>query len=171
MLVSTHLTLADGPGSVDDRMSPRIRTESQVSAGGVVYRRSAADAAIDVALICVGAKHRWQLPKGIVDPGESAETTAVREVREEAGVEATLVAPLERIEYWYVGTERSGERVRFHKFVHFFLLEYQAGDVENHDAEVEEARWIPLADADRVLAFASERKVLRQARELLMSGQ
>ena len=148
-------------------MPPRIRTESQISAGGVVYRRDAGRAAIAVALICVGAKRRWQLPKGIVDQGESAETTAVREVREEAGVDATLVAPLETIEYWYVGTERTGERVRFHKFVHFFLLEYQAGDVEDHDAEVEEARWIPLADADGVLAFASERKILKQAAELL----
>jgi len=107
------------------------------------------------------------LPKGIFDDGESPEATAVREVREEAGINVTLVAPLEVVEYWYVGAERSGERVRFHKFVHFFLLEYESGDVRDHDAEVEEARWVPLADAEDMLAFASERKVLAQAREQL----
>jgi 8-oxo-dGTP pyrophosphatase MutT (NUDIX family) len=148
-------------------MTVRIQTKRQVSAGGVAFRRPSFGANVEVALICVGAKRRWQLPKGIVDDGESPEATAVREVREEAGINVTLVAPLEVVEYWYVGAERSGERVRFHKFVHFFLLEYESGDVRDHDAEVEEARWVPLADAEDMLAFASERKVLAQAREQL----
>ena len=146
-------------------MAGRIRTERQTSAGGVVFRRR--DATVEIALIRVGEKSRWQLPKGIVDDGESAEATAVREVREEAGVDAELIAPIEAVEYWYVGTEHSGERVRFHKFVHFFLLEYRSGDVGDHDREVEEARWVPLGEAETMLSFASERKVLARARELL----
>ena len=137
----------------------------QVSAGGVVYRRAASGP--EVAIVRVGPKRRWQLPKGIVDEGEKPEETAVREVREEAGVDARIAAPLETIEYWYVGNERDGRRVRFHKFVHLFLLEYASGDVADHDHEVDEARWVPLADAAAMLAFESERKAMREAAALV----
>jgi len=137
----------------------------QVSAGGVVYRRAASGP--EVAIVRVGPKRRWQLPKGIVDEGEKAEETAVREVREEAGVDARIAAPLETIEYWYVGNERDGRRVRFHKFVHLFLLEYASGDVADHDHEVDEARWVPLADAAAMLAFEGERKAMREAAALV----
>jgi len=139
-----------------------MRTERQVSAGGVAFRRG--DGGVEVALISVGDPARWQLPKGLLDAGETAEVAARREVREEAGVETELVAPLERIEYWY---QREG--VRYHKFVHFFLFEYRSGDVADHDAEVNEARWVPLDDAARLLAFASERRVLDEARTAISS--
>ena len=119
-----------------------------------------------MALICVGESRRWQLPKGIVEDGEAPETAALREVREEAGVDAELVAPIETIEYWYVATERGG-RVRYHKFVHFFLLGYVAGDVADHDHEVDEARWVAIAEAGEMLAFPTERKVLAKAREMI----
>lgn len=145
-----------------------IPTERQVSSGGVVFRRRGDG--VEVALVLVGEKRRWQLPKGIVDPGESPETTAVREAREEAGVESTLVAPLETIEYWYVGNERGRGRVRYHKFVHFFLLEYERGDVRDHDHEVLEARWVPVAEAAGMLAFSGERKVMEEAARLLANG-
>lgn len=137
----------------------------QVSAGGVVYRRAGGGA--EVAIVRVGPKGRWQLPKGIVDEGEKPEETAVREVREEAGVHARVAAPLETIEYWYVGNERDGRRVRFHKFVHLFLLEYVSGDVADHDDEVDEARWVSLGEAARMLAFESERKAMNQAAALI----
>ena len=143
-----------------------VRTETQRSAGGVVYRRRESE--VEVALICVGERRRWQLPKGIIEDGEAPEETAVRETREEAGVDATLLAPLDVIEYWYQAT-RGGGRVRYHKFVHFFLLEYVGGDVADHDREVLEARWVPLAEAERMLAFASERKVLAAARTRLVA--
>ena len=157
------------------KRAPRATTESgprptpppvrrQVSAGGVCYRRRGAT--VEVALVSVGPTARWQLPKGIVDEGESPEVTAIRETREEAGVEAELVAPLETIEYWYQATE-GGERVRFHKFVHFFLLEYRAGDVTEHDHEVNEARWFPLEEAAATLAFRNEKAILEKASGLL----
>jgi 8-oxo-dGTP diphosphatase len=138
----------------------------QRSAGGVVARERR-DGGWEVALICVGDRRRWQLPKGIVEEGEAPEVAALRETREEAGVDADLVAPLETVEYWYVGTERGGGRVRFHKRVHFYLLAYRAGDVADHDHEVHEARWVELAEAARLLAFPSERKVVEQAGEML----
>jgi 8-oxo-dGTP pyrophosphatase MutT (NUDIX family) len=86
----------------------------------------------------------------------------MREVREEAGVSTKLVAPLERIEYWYQRSD-GAVRVRVHKFVHFFLLEYVSGDVADHDHEVVDARWIDIREAERMLAFASERKVVAAA--------
>jgi len=117
--------------------------------------------AAEVVLVSVGPQHRWQLPKGLVEPGEPPEQTAAREVREEAGVDADLVAPIDVIEYWYVATH-SRERVRYHKRVHFFLFRYRSGDVADHDHEVHEARWVPAADAPEMLAFANERRVVER---------
>jgi 8-oxo-dGTP pyrophosphatase MutT (NUDIX family) len=141
-----------------------LRTRTEISSGGVVYRKRGER--LDVALIAVGDPPRWQLPKGLVDKGENPEETAVREVREEAGIESTVIAPLERIGYWYQRTEK-GVRVRIRKFVHFFLLKYRSGSVRNHDLEVNDARWVPLADAPKMLAFAGERAVLAEALERL----
>jgi 8-oxo-dGTP pyrophosphatase MutT (NUDIX family) len=135
-----------------------------VSAGGVVFRGEK-DAA-EVVIVAVGGQNRWQLPKGLVDPGEKPEITAVREAKEEAGVESEVVQHLETIEYWFAGLD-GGQRVRFHKRVHFYLLRYIAGDTANHDWEVNEARWVPIDDATRQLTFDSERRVMERARELL----
>jgi 8-oxo-dGTP pyrophosphatase MutT (NUDIX family) len=145
-----------------------IPTKTQISAGGVVFRRC--DSRVEVALISVGDENRWQLPKGLVDAGEETETAAMREAREETGIETELVAPVEKIEYWYYSTNRGG-RVRFHKFVYFYLLRYVSGDVRDHDAEVNEARWVDIDDARTMLAFASERKVVERAREMLAAGR
>ena len=86
----------------------------------------------------------------------------MREVREEAGIETTLVAPLETVEYWYVGN-RGKQRVRFHKRVYFFLLAYVSGQVSDHDHEVNEARWVSLEQAQTMLAFKGERQAVAQA--------
>ena len=141
-----------------------IVTKTQTSAGGVVFRRG--DGRVEVALISVGAGRRWQLPKGLVGAGESPEAAAVREAREETGLDAELVAPIEKIEYWYFSTER-GARVRFHKFVHFFLMRFTAGDVSGHDHEVNEARWVEIGEACGMLAFKGERGVVERAREMI----
>jgi len=155
------------PKKQENHFTTKIETLDQISAGGVAFRRQ--DSQIEIAIVSVKPKMRWQLPKGIVDPGESPQITAVREVREEAGVDADLIAPLDTIEYWYVGTERNGERVRYHKRVHFYLMEYVAGRVEDHDAEVNEARWVHLSDAADLLAFKNERSVVEHAATLLLA--
>lgn len=113
-------------------------------------------------MIAVGPQQRWQLPKGLIDGDETPAVAATREVREETGIEAKLIAPLEQIEYWYMAT-RGGKRIRYHKFVHFFLFAYVAGDVANYDQEVNEARWVTFAEALAMLAFASEHRVVAQA--------
>ena len=140
-----------------------ITTMDQVSAGGVAFRWR--DSEPEVAIVSVKPKLRWQLPKGIVDPGESPEMTAVREVREEAGVETELLALIETIEYWYRAV-RYGKPVRYHKFVHFYLLGYRSGDVSDHDHEIEEARWVSFDEAIEMLAFKTEREVVEKARKL-----
>jgi 8-oxo-dGTP pyrophosphatase MutT (NUDIX family) len=114
----------------------------------------------------VGPQGRWQLPKGLINAGETPETAALREVAEEAGIRTRLLAPIEMVEYWYYG-QRGAQKVRYHKQVHFFLLQYVAGDVADHDGEVEEARWVELVRAKTMLSFAGERKVLEKAETLL----
>lgn len=144
-----------------------IRTETQVSAGGIVYRPNADGG--EVALISVGDPPRWQLPKGLVDAGETTEIAAQREVREEAGIEATIVGKMETVEYWYQATV-GGKRVRYHKFVHFFLMRYVSGDVADHDHEVNEARWMEIGLALELIAFKSERTVLAKAAERILGN-
>jgi 8-oxo-dGTP pyrophosphatase MutT (NUDIX family) len=116
----------------------------------------------------VGPSARWQLPKGMVDPGETTEVTAKREVREEGGVDSEMVAPLEVIEYWYYITHNN-LRTRIHKFVHFYLLEYRSGDPADHDHEVNEARWVEINKALEMVRFESEKRVLRLAKEMLLT--
>ena len=107
----------------------------------------------------------WALPKGKIDPGERPEETAVREVREETGVEGTLVEKLGDVKYTY--TRRGGERV--FKIVSFYLLRAGRGRIgqiqEAMRIEVEEARWLPLDEAPRLLAYGGERKMAAKARD------
>lgn len=138
-----------------------VPTQTQISAGGVVVRLQDPESP-EVALISVGDPPRWQLPKGLVDSGETPEAAALREVREEAGVKARLLRKQKTVEYWYQATS-AGQRVRYHKFVHFFLMEYVSGDVADHDHEVNEARWFNMQDALTAIAFKSERAVLEEA--------
>jgi 8-oxo-dGTP diphosphatase len=145
-----------------------VLTKDQVSAGGVAFRGR--DTKPELAIVSVKPSLRWQLPKGIVDLGESPEMTAVREVREEAGIEATLLSLIKTIEYWYRAVQY-GEPVRFHKFVHFYLLEYRSGDVGDHDHEIAEARWVSFDEAIAMLAFKSEREVVEKALAMISERQ
>src|SRR5687768_13610470 len=89
--------------------------------------------------------------------------------RSEAGVDTKVIAHIETIEYWFAGLER-GIRVRFHKHVHFYLLEYVSGDTRDHDAEVNEARWVPMDEAVGQLAFEGERRVVEKAKDMLKAS-
>jgi 8-oxo-dGTP diphosphatase len=144
----------------------KVTTMDQISAGGVAFRWK--DSEPEIAIVSVKPKLRWQLPKGIVDEGESPQVTAVREVREEAGVETEMIKLIETIEYWYRSV-KYGKPVRYHKFVNFYLLQYKSGDVTDHDHEVEESRWVSFEEALDMLDFKSERDVVEKAREMIAS--
>jgi len=141
-----------------------MRTRVEISAGGVVYRERAGGG-FEVALIRTH-EQRWQLPKGWIEDGEPAERAAVREVREEAGVDAEIVAPLGDVAYTYV-SRYEAEPARVRKTVHMYLLRYLGGSTADHDHEVVEARWHEIGDAERALAFKDERRMMALARDAL----
>ena len=137
----------------------------EFSAGGVVVRRLRSG--WHLAAIRPAGKEVWALPKGLIAPGEGAAETAVREVTEETGVEGRLLEKLGDVRYVYTW---KGERV--FKVVSFFLLRYTRGRIDDlptrHRHEVAEARWLPLADAPRLLAYGGEREMAQTARERLL---
>lgn len=140
-----------------------MRTVREVSAGGVIYRRHRG--AIEVALIHV--RHRWGLPKGHVEEGESTSEAAIREVREETGLEGRMRKKLGDIRYSYRDKRTGRKPIRIYKRVYFYLLRYWRGDVRYHDHEVDEARWFPIEEAIRTLKFATERKMVQRALAVL----
>ena len=105
----------------------------------------------------------WALPKGLIDAGETGAMTALREVAEETGLTGKLVEKLGDVRYVYT---RRG--VRVFKVVSFFLLRYRAGRIgelpPGMELEVAEARWLPLEDATRLLAYGGEREMAERAR-------
>src|SRR5258705_12675088 len=113
----------------------------------------------------------FALPKGLVDEGEKPEEAAIREVREETGITATLVTKLTDIRYVYVRSW--GDRERVFKIVSFYLLRYQSGRIDDvtpeRRVEVRRALCLPLEDAHRKLAYNGERQVGRNAQEYLKS--
>lgn len=136
-----------------------MRTRSEVSAGGVVFRRRRGR--LEFAL--AARRNRkgdlvWGLPKGLIERGEEPQTAALREVREESGLEAEVTEPLGEISYFYVW-----EGVRVRKVVHFFLMRATGGDVSLHDHEMEDVRWFPAEEALRLAGYRSERQVLERA--------
>ena len=141
----------------------------EFSAGGVVVRTLAGRP--HVAAIRPQGKPAgtWVLPKGNIDPGEAAAETAVREVREETGLDARLVEKLGDVKYVYTW---DGERI--FKIVSFFLLRAgrgRLGEIEERmQVEVAEATWLPLDDAPRLLAYGGERQMAAKARDRLAAG-
>jgi 8-oxo-dGTP pyrophosphatase MutT (NUDIX family) len=153
----------------------------EISAGGVVVRRMSGTWYIAVIEPCrepspdtPTRKTKSQspllaLPKGLVDPGEKPEQTALREVREETGITASPIAKLTDIKYFYVRSW--GDKERVFKIVSFYLLRYQSGEIDEVSSEmrveVKRALWLPLEDAPQQLAYRSEREVVRRAQEYL----
>jgi|RhiMethySRZTD1v2_1073278.scaffolds.fasta_scaffold200707_4 8-oxo-dGTP pyrophosphatase MutT (NUDIX family) len=134
-----------------------MRTEEHHSSGGLVVESGR------ILLISTRGGRRWQLPKGHIEPGESEEQAAVREIREETGVDGSVLARLPHVEYWFV--ERG---VRIHKRVEYFLLAYVGGDASNYDRrEVSGAAWFPWHDGIAKLSFDNERRVAEAALEVL----
>jgi 8-oxo-dGTP pyrophosphatase MutT (NUDIX family) len=132
-----------------------------VAAGGVVFREG--EEGIEIVLVSRRSSGLFALPKGKVDPGEQVEQTAVREVREESGLEAEILEELGEVRYWF--TDENRERVD--KVVHFFLMRPVGGDMADHDHEFDDVGWYHLAEAERLLTHKNQLHILHRAAALI----
>jgi 8-oxo-dGTP diphosphatase len=144
--------------------------KKRISSGGVIYRPVSGQAVdkpaegIEVAIVSVRGGKAWCLPKGIINKGEDPPTAALREVREETGLSGAIVDEIGRTSYWYYLKD---EMIRVNKTVHFFLMKYMNGSTDDHDDEVDEAKWFPIDDALKKLSYKSEKDMVRRARDML----
>ena len=136
----------------------------EISAGCVVYRTNGGDA--EVALIQPRDRVAWSLPKGLIEPGESAENAALREVREETGLHGDIIERIDTIKYSY-NARWEKPAVRVFKIVTFYLLHSTGGDVSQHDKEVDRVEWFPLDYAVTHATYPQEREILRKAKALI----
>ena len=140
-----------------------MRIKFEVSAGGLVLRRR--ESAYDALLIGRGTPRIWTLPKGHVEPKESHEQAALREVREETGCWGEIVTKLNDISYWFYLNH-----LKHKKSVTFYLMRYLSGDTANHDHEVDEARWFDVASAKRSLKYVNEKRLIDLAQDYLLAN-
>ena len=136
----------------------RQHVEREFSAGGVVVRDGQCIVIVPTRR-AKGGEKVLALPKGHPEGGESGADAAVREIREETGVEAALVDKLGDVRYWY---QRDGKRIA--KVVSFFLFEHVSGDLGGDPFEVEEARWMPFDEAEKALSYRGEREMVALAK-------
>jgi len=143
----------------------RTAAAQEVSAGGVVVRGEEVVVIVPRRRASNGARV-LALTKEHIDAGETPLQAAEREVREETGIVARPVRELGESRYWY---RRDGRTIG--KSVHFYLFNYRRGQTEDHDEEVEEARWMPLKEAEKKLTYPAEREMVTRAREHLEEGE
>jgi 8-oxo-dGTP pyrophosphatase MutT (NUDIX family) len=143
-----------------------LRTERVVSAGGVVWRRGESE--LEILLCYRKAENLWALPKGTPEAGETMEQTALREVREETGVEVVPDGLVGDINYWF---SRPSEGVRFRKTVRHYLMRPVGGDTTLHDHEFDEVRWVPVGEALNLMTYQNEARIVRQALDVLASRE
>ena len=130
------------------------------SAGGIVFDKR--DGQIFIIVTQHSQHHGWVFPKGLIDKGEDKKSTALREVEEEAGVEAKIIQELSPTEYFY---QFQGTKIK--KKVIYFLMEYISGDIGDHDWEMEDAQWIEIDKVAEKLSFKSDKEVFQEAKKLI----
>lgn len=150
--------------SSERRRLPVVR---EVSAGGLVLddRHDPAHGLLIAHRLRHGAL-AWTLPKGHVEVGESLERAAIREVTEETGLSASVLAPLGTLDYWFVWDSR-----RIHKWVHHYVLVDPVGDLSTGDAEVEKVEWVPVAQIAGRLRHREERALLDRLPQVLAENR
>jgi 8-oxo-dGTP pyrophosphatase MutT (NUDIX family) len=134
-----------------------MKTEQVVSSGGVIYKEI--NNHFEVALIL--RRNSWLLPKGIIEKNETSEETAIREVKEETGLEGEIVEKIGEITYSFFKGKR------YYKTVHFFLLKLIGGSFADHDLEADRVKWFPISKAHRTLTYINEKKILTKAEKIL----
>ncbi len=140
----------------------RFPTKRATSAGGVVVddRPDGDRWVLLIARRNAAGNAQWTLPKGRVEQGETMEQAALREVREETGYATEIRRELGTIDYWFVWRP---DKVRYHKFVHYYLMETDGAPPGERDDEAEEVEWVPLDIALVRLAHRNERNLVRKA--------
>lgn len=131
-----------------------------MSAGGVVYRKDANGT--DILLCGRREPRQWRLPKGTPEREETREETALREVREETGMDVRIIEPLGKIEYWFSMGGRP-----CHKTVYHYLMQAVGGSTDQHDPEFDLVEWFPATDAGRMMTYENEAEIVRRALEAL----
>lgn len=126
------------------------------SAGGVMIKDQK-------VLLCQHSQHHgWGFPKGLIDEKETKEETALREVKEETGVDGKIIRALNPVTYWYVAEE---EKVR--KTVYYFIMEYVGGDIAKHDHEMEKVEWLSKEKVEERLTYKSDKIVWNEVKNLI----
>lgn len=140
----------------------RYPTRRATSAGGVVCddREDGRRWVLLIARRNAAGKAQWTLPKGRIEPGESDEQAAIREVREETGHGAVVSHLLGTIDYWFVWRP---DEVRYHKYVHYFFMWWDGQTPGDRDDEAEHVEWVPVEAAVVRLAHRNERKLVEKA--------
>ena len=152
-----------GPPRPKRRLIPRLRTVHEVSAGGLVVAEVTQEP--DCLLISRfdrRNRHIWSFPKGHVEGEETWQETAVREVHEETGIEAEVLSPLGKVDFWFMADGR-----RIHKTVHHFLMVARGGVISDEDPEVESVEWVAWHEVRGRLAYSDERSLFKKATRLL----
>ncbi len=136
-----------------------METKWEFSAGGVVYRRND-ESKLEILLIRV--KNRWSFPKGNIEKGEPKDKAALREVKEETGVDAEIIEYLGEVDYWY-----SMGLTRIHKFVYYYLMKYTGGDIVPQKEEIDEAKFIPFEEVENLLTYPTDKEIFERAKKVL----
>lgn len=151
------------------RVCYKVRVVREFSAGGVLVRRLRGRWVFAAIRPQGKPEGTWALPKGLIDRGEHAEETALREIEEETGARGRVLEKLGDARYVYTASWRGGERV--FKVVSFYLVRYRGGRLGAIDeamrTEVADVRWLPLDDASALLAYDGERKMAERARAIV----
>jgi len=136
----------------------------EFSAGGIVYRKEG-----NKTLVLVSqhsAHHGWVFPKGLIGDkkkGEKKEETAIREVKEETGIDAKILKPFPPVTYWYVF-----EKEKIKKTVYYYLMQFEGGNIEERDFEMEKVEWLPIEEVEKRLTYKSDKEVWEQAKKIIM---
>jgi 8-oxo-dGTP pyrophosphatase MutT (NUDIX family) len=145
-------------GTDMDMLDSATHTVTEWSAGGIVLRRNNASQ-LDVLLIQHSMHKGWSFPKGWVEPGETPQQAAVREVEEESGVRAEIIADLPATRYFFVNREKQ----RVAKTVTWYLMRYIGEGDQTHAYEVSAVEWLPLEAVHARLSYKNDKELFSMA--------